>query len=108
MAGTNYYRLKQIDMDGSYMFSSTIALQFDEGLGTLSVYPNPAVNGTVSLNLPQAGPCKLSIFNGAGIQVMNASQSGNTIDIRILRSGVHVLRVMYENVQVHSKTIVVK
>ncbi len=108
LAGTNYYRLKQIDFDGKFMYSSVAALQFDGAKGTLSVYPNPAVDGRLTLNLPQAGTYKLSIFDVSGIQVMNGSQSSNTVDIRSLRSGVYVLRVVYENGQVHSKTFVVK
>lgn len=108
LAGTNYYRLKQIDFDGKFMYSSVAALQFDGAKGTLSVYPNPAVDGRLTLNLPQAGAYKLSIFDVSGIQVLSRSQSSNTVDIRSLRSGVYVLRVVYENGQVHSKIFVVK
>ncbi|MGG7665523.1 T9SS type A sorting domain-containing protein [Dyadobacter sp. BHUBP1] len=108
LAGTNYYRLKQIDFDGKFMYSSVAALQFDGAKGALSVYPNPAVDGRLTLSLPQAGAYKLSIFDVSGIQVLNTSQSGNTVDIRSLRSGVYVLRVVYENGQAHSKTFVVK
>jgi hypothetical protein len=108
LAGTNYYRLKQIDFDGKFMYSSVVALQFDGAKGALTVYPNPVMDGRLTLSLPQSGAYKLSIFDLSGIRVLNASQSGNTVDIRSLRSGVYVLRVVYENGQLHSRTFVVK
>lgn len=40
--GVNYYRLKQVDYDGAYMFTSLIAVKFDgDSRGSLEVYPNP-------------------------------------------------------------------
>lgn len=107
LSGTNYYRLKQIDTDGSYAYSSIAAVRFESG-NALSVYPNPVVDGKLSLALPQSGSYKVSVYNVAGTEVLNAAQSGNTLDIRNLRAGVYVLRVTYANGEVHSKTFVVK
>nr|WP_295923882.1 T9SS type A sorting domain-containing protein [uncultured Dyadobacter sp.] len=107
-AGTNYYRLKQIDADGSYAYSSIAAVRFESGKNALSVYPNPVADGKLSLTLPQSGSYKLSVYNVAGMEVLNAAQSGNMLDIRSLRAGVYVLRVTYASGEVHSKTFVVK
>ncbi|SDE46515.1 Por secretion system C-terminal sorting domain-containing protein [Dyadobacter soli] len=108
LAGTNYYRLKQIDTDGSYAFSSIAAVRFESDKNAVSVYPNPVVDGKLSLKLPKSGSYKLSVYNVAGMEVLNAAQSGNTLDIKGLRAGVYVLRVTYPNGEVHSKTFVVK
>jgi len=108
LSGSNYYRLKQIDADGSHAYSSIAAVRFESGKNALSVYPNPVADGKLSLGLPQSGSYKVSVYNVAGMEVLNAAQSGNTLDIRSLRAGVYVLRVTYANGEVHSKTFVVK
>jgi hypothetical protein len=40
--GINYYRLKQVDIDGKSSFSRTVAVGFNEIPGTFIIYPNPA------------------------------------------------------------------
>ncbi len=40
LPGTNYYRLKMVDTDGSFTHSRIESLVFDDS-GTLTVYPNP-------------------------------------------------------------------
>jgi len=108
LAGTKPYRLKQIDTDGTYAYSSIAAVRFESGKKTLYVYPNPVADGKLTLTLPQSGSYRLSVYSVAGLEVLNATQSGNTLDIRNLRSGMYVLRVTYANGEVHSKTFVVK
>ena len=45
MRGTNYYRLKQVDTDGSTTTSHTIAIQFQAAQGVeLFLYPNPGMD----------------------------------------------------------------
>jgi len=39
-SGQNYYRLKQVDFDGSYEYSNTIAVNFDTHQN-VHIYPNP-------------------------------------------------------------------
>ena len=41
--GNNYYRLKQVDIDGNYTYSSIVVVKFATGF-TYKVYPNPAKN----------------------------------------------------------------
>lgn len=42
VTGVNYYRLKQIDLDGNTSFSKVIAVTFDKKGRSFTVYPNPA------------------------------------------------------------------
>ncbi|MBS1947227.1 MAG: T9SS type A sorting domain-containing protein [Bacteroidetes bacterium] len=43
--GNNYYRLKQIDLDGNYSYSQVYLLQFNAITGAgINMYPNPAGN----------------------------------------------------------------
>lgn len=44
LSGINYYRLKQIDTDGSFSYSKTIAFSFENTL-SLVLFPNPAGTG---------------------------------------------------------------
>lgn len=108
LTGVNYYRLKQIDLNGTSSYSSIAAVRFETGKGSLFVYPNPVVNGSLSMNLPHSGTYKLSVFNISGLEVMNLKTSDATLDVKNLPSGVYVLRVKYDNGEVHSKTFVVK
>ncbi|MBC5993065.1 T9SS type A sorting domain-containing protein [Pontibacter cellulosilyticus] len=65
--GTNYYRLKQVDHDGTFEYSNTIAVTQSKSTTTdnLSVYPNPATGNYVTVGL------KINKGNGAAIQIMD-------------------------------------
>jgi len=50
LEGTNYYRLKQVDFNGTYSYSSVVTLQFHRGNMTVSnIKPNPT-NGEVNFD----------------------------------------------------------
>lgn len=42
LGGTSYYRLKQVDYDGSIFYSDVVAVRFDKNAGEVYLYPNPA------------------------------------------------------------------
>lgn len=48
--GPNYYRLKQIDFDGTFEYSRIVSVAFT-GSGTFKVYPNP-VSSVLRIELP--------------------------------------------------------
>ncbi|MEZ4828095.1 MAG: T9SS type A sorting domain-containing protein [Bacteroidia bacterium] len=49
--GTWRYRLRQTDYDGKFTFSNTEQVTFQSREGMLSIYPNPASSGPVTLTL---------------------------------------------------------
>jgi hypothetical protein len=62
-----HYRLKQIDKDGHYRYSTVIVLHASTGNRKLSVYPNPVKNtATVSFEIAQSGMTDLSVYSGKG------------------------------------------
>lgn len=108
LTGVNYYRLKQIDNDETFRYSSIAAVKFENGKGSLYVYPNPVSTGSLSMNLPHQGNYKLSVYNISGLKVLGLNGAESTLDIRSLSTGVYVLRIVYENGETHSKTFIVK
>lgn len=69
LPGYNYYRLKMVDIDGSFKYSSIVLLNFSETAVLISsMYPNPAMNRLV-LELTPAQPNQLitvSVYDQVG------------------------------------------
>lgn len=42
VAGINYYRLRMVDLDGTFTYSNTIAINVRQQENSVSVFPNPA------------------------------------------------------------------
>jgi hypothetical protein len=53
LPGLNYYRLKQVDFDGSFEYSNVVSIQAEGKAGGMNVFPNPAFE-YVELGLPAA------------------------------------------------------
>jgi len=76
MNGSNYYRLRQVDRDGTSHYSTTLLLSNTGSRSSdMKVFPNPA--GTVLnlvVNSPVAGAATLQVFDLSGAPVMNCQQ----------------------------------
>jgi hypothetical protein len=67
VSGTNYYRLKQVDLDETYEYSRVITLNLEDGRTIVSVRPNMVSDQTtVIVNTQKAGVITLNLVNSVG------------------------------------------
>jgi len=69
LPGTSYYRLKQIDVDGTSTASPIASVHFDGQ--QLLLFPNPTV-GELTLNLPSGSGQEVRVLDSAMRLVLNA------------------------------------
>ncbi|MCP5062358.1 MAG: T9SS type A sorting domain-containing protein [Ignavibacteriae bacterium] len=117
-AGKYFYRLKQVDIDGSYEYSSMVEVdltaQLDYKLN--QNFPNP-FNPTTSIqfSLPEASQVKLVVFNVIGEQVaelvnknMEAGNHNVEFNASELNSGIYVYKIEANGFVQIRKMILVK
>ena len=107
---TSYYRLKQIDFNGEYSYSNTIATSCSSN--NFNVYPNPAsdiINIDFDNNETNQTYSAI-IYNSLGqvIKKINLNQSFNSVDVRNLEKGFYQLQVLSDNQLLTSKKIIKK
>lgn len=77
LAGSNYYRLKQIDLDGRVTIFPIRHLDFSgDAIKSLSVYPNPVQGNMLNVNVQGVGERKLTLYNQAGQKINEWNISG--------------------------------
>ena len=103
VTGTNYYQLKQIDTDGSFIKSSVISAKFNQ-IYEAAIAPNPAVDYiNVQFDSRISGTSTIEIYNIAGIKLatlpMNVKEGKNThrINVGKLADGYYVVKVLNDD-----------
>lgn len=91
LAGRNYYRLKQVDLDGKVQYSEIKALDFGI-FAKATVYPNPFNNVLTVANVPDKTAFK--IFNEQGQLVMDGKLDNNKINTSRLVKGAYTLQLI--------------
>jgi len=88
--GTNYYRLKIMDKDGHYEYSSVVAVKVADVVTTLTVYPNPVRN---ELNIVSATKASVNIVDASGklVRRLQLNVGNNKIDVSPLSNGLYYL-----------------
>lgn len=91
-AQINYYRLKQIERNGSFTYSQIITIHKGEFEKlALKLYPNPVIsNATISINSESKLAAHIKIYNQFGIQLQHMQRSliagSNNIPVQGLQS----------------------
>jgi hypothetical protein len=101
--GTNYYRLKQVDFDGTFKYSSVVAASFTiksniAEKNDITIYPNPT-NDVVwvksSANVSQQEQKQIDVFDTKGQQLYSAPQKENVqqIDLKYYENGMYYIKI---------------
>lgn len=88
--GINYYRLKQIDIDGKYAYSVVKHVVFDNS-EISSIYPNPTHDYVSISGLEGNEIIKLMDVTGRIVKELNATNSVMNINLADLPSGTYQL-----------------
>jgi hypothetical protein len=106
IAGTNYYRLKQIDNDGKFVMSNIVTLKGEKvtTLQLTAVYPNPTIDRlNVIVVSPMAAQLKLVVTDLAGkviTQQTNALSAGDnnlSVSVNHLSAGSYFIKAICDN-----------
>lgn len=107
--GLNYYRLKIVDLDGSFEHSNIRSLTFEGTPLDLTVYPNP-VSDKFSIRVgAREKISKVELFdsNGRRAIVNDRYTAGESIPAKGLSAGTYVLKVTMSNGALEVRKIVI-
>jgi GH18 family chitinase len=92
IAGINYYRLKQIDVNAVYAYSNTLAVDM-QAYAPVRIAPNP-FNESFSINFELPGRKNISVLDISGAELFTVTTEANSIDIgNNLKAGMYLLKV---------------
>ena len=91
-SGLNYYRLKQIDFDGTFEYSKVITINFSKEK-ELQFYPNP-VNDLLELKVTNLEFAQVIIMDKLGREVQKSLYNGRPIDVSNLLSGMYLIGII--------------
>ncbi len=106
-----YYRLKMIDLDGTFAYSSIEAVSFDDtGKGlSVRIYPNPAHKGKVTVEVYRsaAEPLHIRVFDLLGREVHIISTDATGLDVSRFTPGIYLVHIR-QGSEVTVRKLVVK
>ncbi len=90
--GTNYYRLKQVDLDGAFFFSEVLVELIESELARAVVYPNPTYDFVSVSEVEES--VQAFFINSEGELAMEIRIDGDEkLDLTNLASGVYILQL---------------
>ena len=90
--GKNFYRLKQIDVDGKYAYSNVVEVNNMGNGGSLQVYPNPAINTITIINSGITATVQITDMAGRVLRTTVIGGSSTTLYVGNLSAGSYICR----------------
>jgi hypothetical protein len=95
--GTNYYRLKQVDVDGKSVYSETVTI-LNKTKNKITVYPNPAIaNATLYTSDVIGSNRSVQLYNMNGALLQNLRSNGSNVlqfSTDHLSPGLYLIRII--------------
>ncbi|MDD3740367.1 MAG: T9SS type A sorting domain-containing protein [Bacteroidales bacterium] len=108
--GTNYYRLKQTDFDGTPSYSEIISSNCEQSTNEISCYTSNSGKLCVDFQIPNDRNYQLDLFDSAGKLVFkkdiyNDYNSSYSFDINNLSDGIYYLNIYNKTNSITRKII---
>jgi hypothetical protein len=99
----NYYRLRQVDFDGKFVYSNVVSVRSGDVGSPMTVYPNPAAGGSFNVRLhTNATQVTLQIRDITG-KLIHSQEVKNTRDVAIdgkalgMKQGVYLISLKIDD-----------
>lgn len=116
--GINYYRLKEVDLDGHFIYSKVVSVSFNSTqTNMVAVYPNPAhASFQLQFKNMKAGRYDMDLVNPVGqivlsrsIQVSNAVNYAENVALTNgLAEGTYIVRIVDQQQHVFISKVVIR
>jgi len=111
--GLNYYRLKQVDLNGDFTYTKIVSIEYKEGNHAVAVYPNPFEESvTVQISSEEQSATSavtIEIFDVYGRFIKSFQQPQDaanvTLDLSGLSNGAYILKVSDNYRSLHTERI---
>ncbi len=94
LSSVNYYRVKQVDFDGSSDYTRIKFVLVGDSQWRIEVYPNPVTDIiNVESSVQTSGRIRLLDLNGRSILDYPYSESDRSIDLSGIENGIYILEI---------------
>lgn len=111
-SGFNYYRLKQVDLDGQFEYSSVVVLNrpASEAEANLSVFPNPAIGQLHYQVFGSTEAFDLQLIDPLGKSMISqkTAQATSSMDLGEVPEGVYYLKAKIGDSVITRKVVVME
>ena len=114
LAAKNYYRIKQVDKNGSFTYSKIVNVNMNETIAAWVLYPNPA-NAKINLFCnSNSNNVTIEMFDAIGKMVQNIASNqitkGQSILIALnnLSKGIYTIKIKSTNAETVVKKVIVQ
>lgn len=103
----NFYRIRQIDLDGKVAYSSIVALNRN-AITKMSVQPNPA-SGPVQVLLPsEKGTLRLMDLKGQSLLAVTTNSNTYFLETQAFARGVYIIEFTASNGKVETEKLILR
>lgn len=107
--GNLYYRIRQTDIDGSYIYSRVVLLNNKHGNNNFTIFPNPAGN-FISISAPanMDGQTFIKLYDATGRELVNKLMTSSVAEINtaVYPNGTYSLKLVNNDVTTTKKVVI--
>ena len=111
VSGTNYYRLKIVDVDGRYTYGDIVPVTFTGKKARLALYPNPAITYVIVEHKVVNTPTKLMLVDMQGRRlktiVVAKGSTQTRVEFGAIAKGIYKIVWQQEGRATESETLLI-